>query len=59
MGFPRWWNWLPSAQKSLVTLIKLPSFVIKIIDIGINHQNNFPVWVFQGGGTGCQVPKSP
>ena len=25
------------AQKSLVTMIKLPSFVIKIIDIGLNH----------------------
>ena len=53
MWFPRWWNWLLWAQKSLVTRIKLPSFVTKIIDISLNHQNNYPVCGFQGGGTGC------
>ena len=59
MWFPRWWNWLLRAQKSLVTRIKLPLFVIKIIDISLNHKNNYPVCGFQGGGTGCQGPKSP
>ena len=40
-------------QKSLETRIKLPLFVIKIVDIGLNHQNNYPVYGFQGGGMGC------
>ena len=53
------WNWLLRAQKSLVTMIKLPLFVIKIIDIGLNYQNNYPVYGFQGSGTGLlRVHKS-
>ena len=40
-------------SKSLVIIIALPSFVIKIIDIGLNSQDNDPVFGFQGSGTGC------
>ena len=34
-------------------MIKLPSYVIKIIEIGLNDQNNDAVCGFQGGVTGC------
>ena len=39
-------------QKSLVTMIKISSIVIEIIDIGLNNQDNDPVFGFQGGGIG-------
>ena len=38
---------------SLVIMIKLPSFVIKIIEIGLNDHDNDSVCVIQGSGTDC------
>ena len=47
------WNWLLRIKKSLVSRIKWPSFVIDIIEMGLNDQDNAFICSIEGDGTGC------
>ena len=47
----RWWNWFIRSQKSLATRIKWSLFVMHILEMSLNDQDNNCVCSTEGDGT--------